>query len=307
MATGFLSRTLSRIRLFTDEPSTNAKYTDADLLDLIRSSWTDVLGEIMRVTSKPIVVRHDISVAGQDGITANTYILPPTVGSILRIAKINTNTGNSEWDVVPRSRWNPDGPGVLFEGRAIKFQPDWAAGSYTLRVEYTPTGDLDMHIGTVDASAFSNDTSANTCTVVLASSPDTGSLDLRPNAYAGGVLRILSCDDDSEFPVQDRLITAYDYSTRTATLSPALTEAPATGDITYEVATPLGEGFDMVVALDVAAIVLGVEGDDKRSLSTQKQYARKLRSIRLNEANFEAIVGQRFEHDTAQNEYRMSW
>ena len=311
-ADGFLTRTLSRIRLFTDEPSINAKYTDDNLLDLIESSWADILQELNRNSSAPIVVRHDVSVSTDATLDGNTHLLPPTVGQVLRLSKVCSTTGRVEWEMMPRSRWNPAGHGIIVEGNTIQFTPYWDRGSYTLRLTYIPKGDLRLHEGTFDNSgdvAITNDTDANQAEVILASSPGTGTLDIRPNAYAGSVLRILGDVGGSPTAdyVQERIIRSYDVTTRTATVAPALTYVPSGTTVPYEIAPLLGQALDIVVALDVAAQVIGIEGDAKRAASTERQYARKMRTLRLNAANLEAIVGQRFQHDTTHAERFIDW
>ena len=307
-ADGFLTRTISRVRTFTDEPSSNAKYTDAKILDLVESSWADVLEEINRNASAPVRVRHDLAIDTATGLNANTYILPPTIGRLFQIDKVDSN-GNVEWTIVPRSPWNPAGPAVLLEGNCLTISPDWGAGSYTLRLTYMPVGDVRLHEGTIAASAITNDATANTCAVMLASSPDTGSLDTRPNAYAGSVLRILGDGGTGATNdyVQERVIRSYDVETRTATVSPALTYVPTGTEVTYEIAPLLANAFDIVVALDVASMILGIEGDPKREKSTALQYARKIRTIRLNAAAYESIVGQHFQRDTITNGMVFRW
>ena len=312
-ATGFISRTITRIRTFAAEPETNAKYTDAILLDMIEISWAEVMAELNRASSTSLCVRHDISAASATTGPTNTYLLPPTIHAILRLAKVNTTTGVVEWEEIPRSRWSPAGPGFLIEGNTVRFEPHWQRGTHTLRLTYIPSGDMRLHYGTVDgtvgASAITNDTSANTCTVVLAATPTTGSLDTRPNAYAGSILRILGDGGTNAAHdyCQERVITAYDVVTRTATMSPALTTVPVGDAIPYEVAPLLGNAFDAVIAMDVAAQVVGIEGDGARSMSIERQFARKMRTLKLNAANQEAIVGQRFQHDTTQGMNFASW
>lgn len=298
---GFISRTLARIRTFTDEPATSAKYTDAKLLDLIENQWAAILGEFNRVSQHPTVIRHNVTF----GETSRTYVLPPTVGSVLRLAKISTTTNSMEWEVIPLSRNSPTGPGVTMEGNILRLEPDWEGDDVTFQVDYIPTGDVRLHDGT--AGTITNDTTAGTCTLVLAASPTTGVLDNRPNAYAGSVLRILSASTNNY--VQERIISAYDVTTRTATLRPHFdaTLLPGGATVTYEIAPILWQSNDMVVALAVAKLIAGVEGDNKRFAALGHHLAQEMRRLRLDAASFDAIKGVTFEHDTVTNRRYVSW
>jgi hypothetical protein len=300
---GFLTRTISRVRRFTDEPSTNAKYSDSDIIDIKQSSWGDVLEELNRVNAAPIVVRHNMTFSDDN---VNVYVLPPNIGTILRLAKMSSVTGLPEWVVTPRSRWNPSGPGLLIEGNTLRLEPFWVGSSDTLQMDYVPNGDLELHEGSIASSAFTNDSTTQTCSIVLSDSPTQGSLDTRPNAYAGSIFRIISATSNNY--QQERIIKSYDTITRTAVVQPAFeaTLLPG-GTVTYEIAPLMNRSMDIVVALDVSAIILGLEGDNNRASSVQLQYARKMRTLRLNRSNIEAIVGQRFQHDTVANSDVFAW
>lgn len=297
---GFLERTISRIRKFVDEPATNAKYTDADLLDLIEVEWASILAELNRTGQRPLVVRHDLSVPQG----AEILQLPPIVQNLLQIVKL-TRTGDVEWAVTPASRYNPAGPGVLFEGPVIRFQPPWSGGTETLRLEFVPSGDIRLHGGT--AGTITNSLSANTCTVVLASSPSVGSLDTRPNAYAGSILRILSASTNNY--MQERIIQSYNVTSRTATLAPAFEAAllPGGATVTYEIAPLLYQAHDFVVAMAVARNIAVIEGDPARTKFLTQRYAERMRDLRLNESAYQGLVGDRMSVDTRYNRRYLEW
>ena len=299
MATGFLTRSINRVRRYTDEPSTNAKWTDSDIIDEIESSWADTLSEINRLTTAPIVVRHDLNFQPSQ----NMYVLPPTVGRILQLAKINSTTGVIEWRLRPRSRFNPSGPGIIIEGNVIRVEPNWTEGNETLRLVYMLSGDLRLHSGT--AETITNDSTNHNCAVVLAETVTVGERDVRANAYAGCILRVLTATTNDYG--QERIITSYDHTTRTATLEPEYADVPG-GTVTYEVVPMvIGKSFDKVCSLDVAATILGIEGDQARAASVEKQFARKMRQIRLDQSAIESIVGSHFQSDTDDNLRYLGW
>jgi hypothetical protein len=72
---GFLSDCVSLIRKATDEPSTNPKYTGADLVEMIQVAFNAILTDIHSNTDHPIMIRHSITwVSG-----AQDYIMHPAV------------------------------------------------------------------------------------------------------------------------------------------------------------------------------------------------------------------------------------
>jgi len=302
---GFLTRSMSRIRMLTDEPTTSVKYSDANLIDFIQSAWSDILSDLCAVSGNPIIVRHDIAFSSTD----RTYVLPPTNGTILRLAKVNSDTGAIEWSVTPRSRFNPAGPGFTIEANVLRLSTAWVGTSETLRLDYIPTGSAELHEGSLDTAP--TDIVNATPSVVLAATPTTGSLDTRPNAYAGQVFRILTSTGGAtpnNF-VQDRVITAYDVTTRIATLSAPYETGlvPAGTTITYEIAPMFYHADDFAVAYKVAASLLSVEGTASRAARIEREFAKKMRELRLRAVNISAIMGTRFVHDTHANRRYSQW
>jgi len=286
--------------MYVDEPTSNAKYTDAKILDLLENQWANILSEMSRVSQHPFVVRHNITF----GEASRTYVLPPNVGNILRLASINTTSNAPEWIVVPLSRNNPGGPGISMEGNILRLEPDWKGEDTTYQLDYIPTGDVRLHAGT--AGTITNDSTAGTCTLVLAATPTTGVLDNRPNAYAGSILRILSATANNY--VQERIISSYDVTTRTATLRPHFeADLLPSGAVTYEIAPLLWQASDMVVAVAVAKVIAGIEGDSKRFNALHQQYAVEIRRLRLGAANFDQIKGITFRHDVPTNRRYAEW
>ena len=104
---GFLSDCITLIRKMTDEPSTNPKYTDADLVELLQAGIDTIITEIHANTDHPIMVRHNITLV--DG--TQDYVLPPQVGELIRFAKINTTTGLPDYEVWPGGYQDPTGAG----------------------------------------------------------------------------------------------------------------------------------------------------------------------------------------------------
>lgn len=127
--------------------------------------------------------------------------------------------------------------------------------------------------------------SADGLTVTLGATPHVGTLDTHDEAYAGSVLRILGVDGTTVTGnyMQEANITAYDNTTRQATLSVALDPIPTTDDgyIYYEIAPAIHKGMDTVVALYAAYRIASIEGNAKRAKGILDAYRNELRNVRL--------------------------
>jgi hypothetical protein len=282
--------------MFADEPSTNAKYSDSEVIDLIEMEWANIMQEQVRNSQAPIVARHDFTFqSGQQH-----YVMPPTVGEVLMLGEHDSTTDTSSGMFVPRSRYNPAGPNFTIEGNIIRLDPKWQGSNTTVRLTYIPTGDVRLHEGTLDNGGSDISNGTDSATVILADTPTTGSLDTRVNAYEGSVLRILSAStNDYE---QQRVITSYDVTTRTATVKPGFDYAPGGAVVTYEIAPLLFLFRDLLVSLSVARLLIGTEGDTTRYKLLERMWNEKMRALRLHQSNMQTIVGTRMETDTIFND-----
>lgn len=288
-------RMLQTIRQLLDEPEALVKYTDEQLLSYARAAWSTVIQDILNVADNPIVLRLDIAVSS----TTQEYVLPPIVGEILQLAKIDPDSDLSLWESISGSRWNPAGPGFLIEGNIIRFTPKWTE-AHTLRLTFIPTGDMIMHSG--DTTVHSS------TTITMDDSPTTGALDLRENAYSGSILRLLSATwATADNHIQERVISSYDATTRIATVSPAFNPVPAAGTVTYEVVPMIYNLLEMVVCYFTATLLLPMEAPPKKQAAVETKYAQMLRALKLRMANIENRTGDRFEHDTPENRNYSPW
>jgi hypothetical protein len=288
MADSFIERTRDSIREIAGEPTVHAKYSDDRLLTWIEQAYAHLLGEIGRRASNPLVVRFDIPLSTDTRV----YTLPPIVQRVLDLEMLD-ESGNTVWYERPRSRYNPAGPNLVFEASTIRFTKDLTNG-YTLRVHFIPSGCVALHTGAVasvdDVPRITNDPATNTATVVLAETPTAGTVDRRPNAYAGSIFRVLSDTGDANY-IQDRIITAYNVATRTATLSPAFVDGfvPTGDEVLYEIAPPIERAMDIVIATYVARTLCGIEGDAARFRTLSQLYAEQVRDIVAQVNHFSAL------------------
>lgn len=285
---GFLADSVSMIRQLTDESGINAKYTDGDLLTYLRGSMATVIADMNANTDHPLVARASLAIV----VDKQVYHLPCQVSKLYSIAKINTTTGLKEWEVRPGTRWDFSGQGFVLEGNTIRLLSKWKA-AYTLEYEFVPDGEPHPHKGTCAQADYT------TTTLKLAATPLDGTLDTRPNSYAGYIVRILSSSDSVAVYTQERVITAHNNQTRVITVGEAFSPA-LVGTVTYEVLPRFGELLKQVWALHTAMTILGIEGQEKKFVLTERLYQGKLRALRL-QLRKEFRVGQVFEGQMPEN------
>jgi len=280
-ADSLITRATASIREIAGEPATNAKYTDARLITWIEKAYAHVVGEINRRANNPIIIRYDVTLDEDFKV----YQLPPTIGRILDFELLNSDE-DFIWNLLPRSYINPSGPNFTIEHQTIRFRDD-PPDTYILRIHYTPSGCIRLSTATLTGgnADMTNDlVTDNDCTIILPTQANVtatgaGTLDTRPNAYLGSILRILQATD-ADYQ-QDRIITAYDVTTRTVTVEPAYTAAllpdAGAGTIMYEICPPVWEALDMAIAAWVAMTLVGIEGDRTRYSTVTRVYQDMIR------------------------------
>lgn len=269
----FLSRAIVDIRESIDEPTQKAKYTDARIIEQLEKSYILVLNEKNRNSRTPAVARIVKTIAQN----TTTYVLPHTVGSIHGIYNEDDAGGRVFYN--SRSKHNPYGRSVWIENQTLRIQDTDTFGIDTdVTIEYVPSGIARLHNGTCTLNA------AGTI-VTFDATPNAGVLDTHHEAYAGSVFRCLGADGTTVTGnfLQERVITAYDETTRQATLDVALSPIPTTDDgkIYYEIAPAIHKGMDTVVALYAAWRIASTEGNLKRAGGILKAYQNEIRNVRL--------------------------
>ncbi len=284
---GFLSDCVSLIRKAVDEPSSTPKYTDGDIVELLQAGIDQVIADVHVNTDHPIMVRHSITLV--DGV--QDYVLPPQVGELIRIAKINTTTQLPEYEVWPGSYHDPGGHGWKIEGNILRILRDWDSTD-ALELLYIPNSEPLLHKGTSEAEAAT--------TITLMATPTDGTLGKRPNEYVGMVVRILSSDQNIQ---EERVITAYDVTTRVATINKAWDTTP-TGTVVYEIVPTFGRMFKHVVSLRAAIDLLSQEGNSDRMATLERNYFQKMSTLRRQINKKEGRFPHHFDGDTWDNTNR---
>ena len=117
-----LMTTITKIRTYLDDPSLDAKYTnDFIVRQIIEPEMANVITALNNQREEPVICKYSL-----DGVTDNTeyYELPPNVGQIVRIVKLDAN-GSVTNDIEQRDGSDPRGPGWHVDGRDLHFRPLW--------------------------------------------------------------------------------------------------------------------------------------------------------------------------------------
>lgn len=284
---GFLSDCVSLIRKAVDEPTATPKYTDGDIVELLQVAIDAVLTDIHVSTDHPIIVRHSITLV--DG--TQDYILPPQVGELLRVAKLSTDTNLPEYEIWPGSYMNPGQHGWKIEGNVLRFLRD-RDSTDTLELMYIPSSEPLLHKATASA--------VTSTTITFPASVTDGTLGTRPNEYVGMVVRILSSDQNYK---EERVITAYDLTTRVATINKAWDTTP-TGTVVYEIVPVFGRLIKHIVSLRAAIDLLSQEGNAQRMATLERNYQVKLSAMRRAVSKKQGRFPHHFDGDTWDNELR---
>lgn len=269
LSQSFIARTLATIRRNVDEPATVAKYTDAILVGMLNEAYSHVYGELVRNSSKNVVITHHVTIAAD----TYTYVLPYHAQSIDCIY-MTCSTGYKVF-FASKSQFNPIGRLVWLEGQTLKIQAGVFSVGDILKVEYTTGGGALFCAGTVASYA------ADGTTITVSPTPIHGTLDTHDNAYVGSMVRVWSgaTGQDGTF---ERVVTGYDRATRTMTLDVPLTVTEGL-TLYYEIMPRIYHAMDHVVGLYMAMWISSVEGHPVRSKRIQEMYVKAMRTVRLDE------------------------
>jgi len=294
LSTSFLNRMVSRIRLLLDEPAINQKYSTNEIILFIEEEYAKILQDLNRQETTQIVARY----AFQTTSSITTYQLPATVGNILSVGTEDTVNGTKTFFGVG-SRLDPQGINMQIENNMIRFQDGGVpttTSTTPVVVYYLPNQCARLFHGGVTAVL-----SASQLTFTIGISNDIGTIDQRPNAYAGCIGRILPTTT-SEVQ-QDRIIQSSSLSggVLTITLESDYNPTPA-GTPSFEIAPPFPQSLDNVVGSRVAFILAGNEGNKERVRTMALQFKSDMRALRLEQANKDTMTGS-VRHRNHQSRY----
>lgn len=268
----FLTNCIADVRLYTEEPVANAKYTDTILARMITQAYAHIINEINRCNPEPIVASYDVTFVAE----TTEYVLPPLVGSIWAIYAA-TDSGYKVF-YNSRSHLNPLGRRVYVERNILHVQDGTFNEGSTITVEYIPSGTAALHNGTCDVDSTGK-------IITFGATPLTGTLDTHLQAYTGSVFRIVLDTDASYNFIQERLINSYVNTTRVATillaLDPNAGDGVQSGTTSYEIAPAIHQGLDHAVGMYLARWIVSIEGSITRARLLNREYQDVIRNLRL--------------------------
>ena len=282
---GFVSDTIELVREMTNEPSADAKYGDARIIKYLEWAWAQEVPSLWANADGPSTIRWEFT------IVADTihYVLPPYVGEIIQIAKLDSNR-NVEWMLRPRARSNPAGPGYEVNGGILTFTPTPQLGE-TFTMHFMPSGEIKLCEGPLGA--------ASTTSVLNLGTPTVGTRDGRvANAYAGYTIRVT----DTNGRVEERQVvsSAFDGDDHTATVGAAFTVTCDTNS-TYEMVPIVGITVQRLVAIAASIAILQNEGIEKREMAMARAHRVEKDALVLRMSNLDSVVGQHFRGDVEGN------
>lgn len=315
------------VRRHANEPSTSSVFTNNQIMDMLHESLDAVSQELFAMAHSLPMARFDITtVAGQAA-----YMIPPNVKQVHRLAHIQSTSGLVEWEYKPRSAYSPIGPGYIIEdNRVLRLIPYPPTDGDVVTLEYVPGGYMPMHQNVAPIYSAAGDTGTKLLTTTswrLNPSESTGyfigEFDRRPNAYLGCTLRILGATAGGTpsglafFPVLERPISTYDYTTGAITWEPALDVDPTLSASTtidgvartylnYEIVPSVDQGLMYLAALDTAAHICAIQGRTTHLAVLQSRIVQYKRTLQLRLANQDSRLGDAFDTETFDNPNRYS-
>jgi hypothetical protein len=305
----FLKTVIERVRGYLDDGDFDAKYTDQFLVNhVVMPALVDVWSRVSMNADNPVLLSYDITlVANQE-----CYVIPPCIGEVHEIVQFTgingtqTSDGVPTADLYPRHRMSVGGQNWALEGNMICFRPfpQGTGGNLTWTIRYTTNGDMMPHYCALTTSSGGTLTTSTTFT--LPSTVGTGGLgqiDIRENAYAGQVLRLLN--KSAGFTVrEERVIESYNPATRVCTLRRPFTTNTAgeSSYYAYEICPPQSQGMVEAVSL-ACSMKLGAWRKIAQShvQMLNMQYRSAIKTIGDNLANMQMRTGKSWAKDTRDN------
>ena len=301
----FLFSVIERVRGYLDEPS--SKYSNDFLVrNVIMPEMVNVLSRLSLNFDNPVVIRHSITFA----TGTEYYQLPPNVGEVFRLVKLDTNNVVTQ-EFLPFNQMHPHGPNWSLEGNLLSCRPKPDIDD-TLTLFYIPNGDFLPHYNQGQGQLSAD---RKTLTLCLPSQVTVGAIDRRPNSYVGATLRLLKNTAGNATVVEERVIDSHTLAATDAgddqvTVRVAF-DTSAYGsktDIHYEI-VPQGFQSLMQCVSAASAINLAVMKDvsAKKMQFLQLEYRKALKTIGDNLSYMQMRKPKKFEKNTVDNQDRHTY
>jgi len=275
---------LALVRQILDETSTNAKFTNAFLVQkYLPLAIHAVQGRLLNDTDSPVFMSYPITVT--NGQTH--YVLPPSIQEVHGLVQYDSdNIVMSE--SVPTSRNHHDirNRNWSLEGNELRIEPHSITPG-TWYVLYLPSPDTCPHYATdgtlVDAS-----------TITLSPSPSLGLVDRRAGAYVGSTIRIIPSGSG---PIEERIINSHTWtgSAWQVTLRRPLTANTTPGTVTYEIVPGLDAALIGAISYNLAIeVATSRQFSGAAQAQLLRQYTQHLKAASDRISNMQARTGKTF-------------
>ena len=263
----FITRGLSFCRDFASDVIDEVRWTDAKLVELLQDANDEVFQELVQGSDPRVPfgwTRIPFTITSGQA----EYAYPANFRRFRRLLEYDADGFNErEWMLA-----SPDNdlPGVILlprrRGFLIRPTPDETSSDWYL--EYEAGASPYLAYGTVAAGGSA------TSVVWSATASDSGPLILVDDYYIGQYLTVMLLTAGSERR-ETRLITDWNKTTKTWTVSPAFSIAPAAAD-TWEIAPCLDPPEDMAIFWRVVMTMMVARGDAAGFTAAEQAYRKAL-------------------------------
>ena len=271
---------MAYIRAATEEPGIQEKYSDEDIIALMRDAWGELWVDLNNNTRHPLTMAFKMSIKADQ----LEYQLPPGIGRIERVVQRNEETNGVRFEIDPRGRFDLTGWGWRAEGNTLRLGRKWK-DTDDLQVEYIPSGDVSFI-----TSSWTGPVNYTGKTLTLNGTTANGILDTRVQAYTGYMLRTVPPPRTSPVPgradtiQQERVISSYDHTNLNCTLwndlDPTI-NLSSNQTLDYEILPWMNRDMERAVMVRAALIILSNEGNMERLKTQSAEYVKCVRSVRL--------------------------
>jgi hypothetical protein len=302
----FVLTCLERIRFYVDEVLTDAKWdNDFIVRHVLMPEMVNVWSRISRNFDNPVIGTMPLTIVD----TTEWYELPPNVMEVVRIVDYRSDPSERRVrrDWKPKGQFDVWGPGWELQGNMLRFRPSANRPSDSgenWELWYIPSGDFMMHVAG-DGQVQLDADLAQTVFRFGDSNDSTflGDIDMRPNAYVGGVIRARSTGGI----VEERVIDTYDVTTdpptctvRVPFVNVNVTQGAA---VRYEVAPLSSQPLIQAVSASAAINLATAKGVSKKQMEFLiLQYKNSIKTICDWYANMQGRTFKSFQKRTIDNE-----
>ena len=302
-----LKTVIERIRGFLDDPDMEAKYSDDYIIrHVVQPAFASIMSRVNNSSTSPVLQRLSFPLTKDQ----QYYQLPPCVGEVWRLCILQDN-GEVIQEAMPRSMYNLRGPNWQVEGNVISFLPYPAEDYSELELWYTPSGDYQaFYCVNAGASASLNGAKDQVTFTLGTLSVTLGSVDRRPSAYVGQMLRLLPTGTSGV--VEERMISSWAPGA-VAGQWIATVRRPfvhnAAGNLTALEIAP--EGSEPLYEALAAAGAMKLAGYRKTTGEhfgmIQAQYRDAMKTLMDHYSNIQMRTPKHFEKDTVDNQLTQPW